>query len=71
VTTERTAFSVASFKPFWRWAVCLEHRPELPAIPYYRRAEADVFADTYRADFPGRSPLILKRVGWRSVSVAP
>lgn len=68
--SERHGFAVATFKPFWRWAVCLEHRPELPAIPYYRRAGADLFADEYRASFPDREPLILKRTGWRTVDVA-
>lgn len=57
----RQAFTVASVKPFWRWAVCLEHRPDLPAIPYYRRADAEAFADSSRAEFPDKTTLILRR----------
>jgi hypothetical protein len=59
--TDRTSFLVASFKPFWRYAVCLEHRADLPAISYYRRADAEAFADESRQAFPDRTTLILKR----------
>lgn len=60
----RTAFNVGSYKPLWRWAVCLEHRPDIPAIPYYRRADAEAFADESRAAFPRATTLVLRRRGW-------
>lgn len=68
--TARRAFKVVGIKPLWRWAVCLEHRPDLSAIPYYRRADAEAFADESRAEFPDRTTLVLKRTGWKTVAVA-
>lgn len=65
--TSRSGLKVAALKPFWRWAVCLEHRPDIPAIPYYRRAAADAFAAESRAAFPTATTLVLKRTGWRTL----
>lgn len=62
--SDRAAYNVASYKPFWRWAVCPEKRPDIPAIPYYRRADAEAFADEARAAFPRSPVVILKRRGW-------
>lgn len=62
-SSERHAYAVASLKPFWRWAVALDHRPDLPAIPYYRRADAELFADEYEAAFE-RKATLLRRRGW-------
>jgi hypothetical protein len=66
----RPAVAVASFNPFWRYAVALDHRPDLPAIPYWSRAAADVFAADYERQFPGRKATILRRRRWRRVEVA-
>jgi hypothetical protein len=65
---ERAAFSVASFLPFWRWAVALEERPDLPAVPFYRKASALAFADESVDRFPQRTTIVLKRV-WGAVVV--
>ena len=59
--SERRAYTVARIKPFWRWAVALDHRPDLAAIPYYRLADALAFADSYEAAFPERRATILRR----------
>ena len=52
---------VLSALPFWRWAVAIEERPDLPALPFYRRISALTFADIVRDEFPERSVLLLHR----------
>lgn len=59
--SERTAYTVAGIRPFWRWAVALNHRPDLPAIPYYRKADALAFFDESRAAFPESTTVLLRR----------
>lgn len=61
---DRRAYNVAAFKPFWRWAVALDHRPDLPAIPYYRRAGAEAFMDSYQTWLPDSPPPVLLRRRW-------
>lgn len=57
----RVAYAVVSV-PFWRWAVALKERPDLPAVAFYRRASAEVFADECRNRFPARTTQLLRRV---------
>jgi hypothetical protein len=58
---ERTAYAVAGLKPFWRWAVAMDERPDLPAIPYYRKADALAFYDDSALCFPERTTVLLRR----------
>lgn len=67
--TERRAYTVASINPFWRWAVALDHRPDLPAIPYARRAAAEAFADEYEIAFERKATLLRRRWFPRGVDV--
>lgn len=64
----RTAYSVA-FLPFWRFAVAIDERPDLPAIPFYRLAAAEVFHDDLRERFPERTITILRRTFRGTVEV--
>lgn len=61
VTITRGAYSVAGVLPFWRYAVAIKERPDLPAIPFYRRASALLFRDEVRERFPKRTVALLKR----------
>ena len=67
---ERRAYAVASFNPFWRWAVALDHRPDLAAIPFFLKADALAFAGDYEAQFE-REATILRRRWFRRVDVTP
>lgn len=58
----KQAYSVAAIKPFWRWAVTLEERPDIPAVPFYTKAAALVLADESAARFPERTTVLLRRV---------
>lgn len=57
----RTAYNVAAINPFWRYAVALDHRPDLPAVPYWSKARALAFYDESRAAFPDRTTVLLRR----------
>lgn len=62
--SERTAYQIAGMKPFWRWAVAPSERPEIPGIPYYRKASALAFYDEVRAELPSPEfapPVLLRR----------
>lgn len=65
--TERTAYSVLAL-PFWRFAVAIEERPDLPAIPFYRRAAALAMLDEARERFPERTVQLLRRT-WGGIEV--
>lgn len=64
---ERTEYSVLTF-PFWRWAVAIDERPDLPAIAFYRRAAAEAFRDEATRSVPDRTIVLLRRT-WRGVKV--
>lgn len=69
--SERTAYRVAAIKPFWRWAVAPSERPDIPGIPFYRKAAALAFYDKVRAELPSPpfgAPVLLRR-RWRRVEV--
>jgi hypothetical protein len=66
--TGRAGYYVAALKPFWRYAVALDDRPDLPAIPYYRKAAALAFYDESRADLPWADTVLLKK-RFRTVTV--
>jgi hypothetical protein len=70
VTESRSAYSVASFKPFWRYAVALDGRPDLPGIPYYSKAGALAFFEESVSELPWeRTVLLRKRLFRRVVTV--
>lgn len=58
---DRESYSVA-YLPFWRWAVCVAERPDLAAIPFYRKASAMRFAHEASLGLPGRTIEVLKRL---------
>jgi hypothetical protein len=57
---DRDAYAVLAL-PFWRWAVAMDERPDLPAIPFYRKASALVFRDECRERFPERRVVLLRK----------
>lgn len=67
--SQRQGFLVATFNPFWRYAVALEHRPDLPAIPFFSKAAALACRDQMCTELPGRLHLVLRRRFWRRVEV--
>jgi len=60
-TPDRAAYSIADILPFWRWAVVIAERPDLPGIPFYREASARVLIDELRDRFPERTIQLLHR----------
>lgn len=67
MTVGRTAYRVAAINPCWRWAVALGERPDLPAVPFFRKAKALAFCEESRARLPKRTAVLLRR-RWRSVA---
>jgi hypothetical protein len=65
----RHGYLIASMKPFWRWAVAPQNRPDIPGIPFYRKAGALAFYDSVRADLPDSPPVLLRRRWGRGVEV--
>lgn len=57
----RNAYSVATFNPFWRYAVALDNRPDLPAIPFTTLRRALVGFDCMTRDLPRSVPVLLRR----------
>ncbi len=66
--SDRAAYSVLAL-PFWRFAVTIEERPDLPAIPFYRKASALLFVDEVRERCPERTVTLLRRT-WSGVEAA-
>lgn len=58
--TERSAYLVLQV-PFFRWAVAINERPDLPAMAFYRKVSAMAFRDECAANFPDRSVVLLRR----------
>ena len=58
--------------PFWRWAVAIAERPDLPAVAFYRKASACSFASEVKRCFPDRTVQLLRRrlVGVETVGEA-
>lgn len=67
----RNAYLVAGFNPFWRYAVCLDNRPDLPAIPFTRKASALAFFDRSSLSLPQARTVLLKRKWFGRVVVLP
>jgi hypothetical protein len=67
--SNRHAYSVAAINPLWRYAVALDERPDLPAIPYWSKAAALTFFDESHSAFPERTTVLLRRRGWRKLDV--
>jgi hypothetical protein len=65
----RNAYYVAAFNPFWRYAVALEGRPDLPAIPFFRKANALAFYDESVAELPWAKTVLLQRRPFGRVQV--
>lgn len=66
--SDRTAFKVARFNPFWRYATACLERPDIAAIPYWSKASAMAFADEANAAFPHHTAVVLRR-RWRHVEI--
>jgi hypothetical protein len=66
----RQAYIVAKVVPFWRYAVALDERPDLPAVPFFSKAAALAFVDESREQFPERTTVLLRRRFGRRVEVA-
>lgn len=67
------AYSVVTINPFWRYAVAMDERPDLPAISFFSRSAAMVFYDELRSEFPQRTAVLRRRRPFRRVvdAVAP
>jgi hypothetical protein len=68
MSAPRNAYAVAAFNPFWRYAVALDDRPDLPAVPFFSKAAALAFFDASCADLDWARTVLLKR-RFRSVEV--
>lgn len=68
--TERQGYRVAAFNPFWRYAVALDDRPDLAAIPHFTKASALACLDEVRAELPWAKHVLLRRRPFGRVEVA-
>lgn len=62
---ERTAYSIAVLHPFWRYAVAIDERPDLPAIAFFQKADATKFHAQFCESHPAQTVVLLRRRWFR------